>query len=103
VAADPLAFLQSWYANQCDGDWEHDWGAAITTIDNPGWRVRLNLSGTNLEGRIFERVVHEIDEANWSHCWSDGQVFEAACGALNLLEVLRMFQRFATHSAGPDS
>ncbi|MFE2849501.1 Imm53 family immunity protein, partial [Streptomyces scopuliridis] len=32
-----LDWLQNWYTQQCDGDWEHEWGVKIATLDNPGW------------------------------------------------------------------
>ena len=30
-----MGFLQSWYQSQCDGDWEHEFGIRIETLDNP--------------------------------------------------------------------
>lgn len=30
-------WLQKWYKSQCDGDWEHEYGIKIETVDNPGW------------------------------------------------------------------
>jgi hypothetical protein len=36
-----VAWIQKWYSAQCDGEWEHDLGVAIGTLDNPGWSVRL--------------------------------------------------------------
>ncbi|MDO7908781.1 Imm53 family immunity protein [Paenibacillus sp. JX-17] len=42
-----LKWLQEWYASQCDGDWEHSNGIKITSIDNPGWYVEINIDGNN--------------------------------------------------------
>jgi Immunity protein 53 len=94
VDADPLGFLQNWYSSHCDGDWEHDWGASITTLDNPGWFVRINLVGTRLEGPVVERVVHEWSDSSWLQWWSDGNAFEAACGAMDLHRALKAFVEF---------
>ncbi|MET9563851.1 Imm53 family immunity protein [Streptomyces tauricus] len=33
--------MQNWYAQQCDGDWEHEWGVEIAMLDNPGWNVSI--------------------------------------------------------------
>ena len=33
-----LAWLQAWYATQCDGDWEHANGVSIESLDNPAGR-----------------------------------------------------------------
>lgn len=34
---DPVAELDRWFSNRCDGTWEHHWGVSIQTTDNPGW------------------------------------------------------------------
>lgn len=39
-------YIQRWYANLCDADWEHQYGISLTTIDNPGWSLRIDLDGT---------------------------------------------------------
>ncbi len=33
---DNLAWLLNWFYKQCEGDWEHENGVEIGTIDNPG-------------------------------------------------------------------
>ncbi len=33
---DTLNWIQSWYYENCDGDWEHSYGMRIDTVDNPG-------------------------------------------------------------------
>jgi len=36
---DPFEFIQSWYRDQVNGEWEHTSGVTIETLDNPGWMV----------------------------------------------------------------
>ncbi|MEH0820740.1 Imm53 family immunity protein [Micromonospora sp. CPCC 205714] len=43
-------WLQAWYATQCDGEWEHEFGIQIETVDNPGWSVSIDLGDTALSG-----------------------------------------------------
>ena len=43
--------LQDWYLAQCNGDWEHEFGIKIDTLDNPGWSVVIDLLGTNYENK----------------------------------------------------
>lgn len=50
---DPLTWLQAWYATQCDGEWEHEHGVSIETLDNPGWFLKLDLRETSLDGLTF--------------------------------------------------
>ncbi|MFE6026463.1 Imm53 family immunity protein [Streptomyces niveus] len=43
-----LDWLRNWYAQQCDGEWEHERGVRIATIDNPGWTVSIDLEESEL-------------------------------------------------------
>ena len=63
---EPLERLQIWYKNQCDGDWEHDFGIKIETLDNPGWSLTIDLQLTSLEGVEFEEQK-EVSEFDWYH------------------------------------
>jgi hypothetical protein len=58
-----LEELQRWYEAQCDGDWEHEFGATIATLDNPGWTVDIDLERTPLEGRAFTPIEDAPPEA----------------------------------------
>ncbi len=48
--------LQAWYLAQCDGEWEHGFGPTISTLDNPGWSVKVDLKGTELFEKPFSLV-----------------------------------------------
>ena len=95
MAIDALDFLTSWFASQCDGDWEHDVGIHIGTLDNPGWSLAVNLVGTDLEGKPFDHGLQERSENDWVDVRSDGRTFEAHGGPTNLRELLGAFQEFA--------
>jgi hypothetical protein len=96
TVTDQLERLQSWYAARCDGDWEHEFGVEIGTLDNPGWRLRIDLAGTPLQGSVFERRVVERSPADWLQLWVEDDAFHAACGPHNLTEVLAAFDAFAS-------
>src|SRR3954469_18783567 len=51
--SDVLDQLQRWYAQHCNGEWEHSYGISIQTLDNPGWRVKIDLHQTDLESKIL--------------------------------------------------
>lgn len=91
-----LVELQSWYAAQCDGDWEHQDGIEINTLDNPGWRIVINLDETSLEGITFQPVEENYEhETEWLRCWVAEGKFQAAGGPLKLSRMLRIFLDFA--------
>jgi Immunity protein 53 len=60
--------IQAWYSAQCNGDWEHQCGISIETLDNPGWRVMIDLSGTSLENIIFQPYQEDKGEEGWIFC-----------------------------------
>jgi len=92
---DWLGDLQRWYVAQCDGDWEHRYGLTIETLDNPGWRLQVELVGTELEALADASGSIERSSTDWL-VWQVGNGrFEAGCGACNLGEAVGAF--FALH------
>jgi hypothetical protein len=67
--SDPLKHLQDWYSSQCNDDWEQTYGISITTLDNPGWSLKVALTDTDLSDRVFEEVIFEgKDKNDWYQC-----------------------------------
>ena len=97
-----LEELQAWYLAQCDGDWEHQYGVKIDTLDNPGWRVSIDLVETRLEATTFEDVVDKYEhDMEWMRCWRDHSKFEIACGPSRLADGLRVFLDWAASLPSP--
>jgi hypothetical protein len=61
---DTLAWLQEWYRSKCDGEWEHEKGIRIDTLDNPGWSVVADI-GTVAE---FSAISEHRGEYDWLRC-----------------------------------
>jgi Immunity protein 53 len=97
-----LQALEAWYASQCDGDWEHSFGIAIETLDNPGWAVRIDLAETPLADRPFERVRIDRSPNDWLRCSVEAEVFKGSGGPGNLHEILDIFGRWAKAEAERD-
>lgn len=97
-----LTWLQAWYEAQCDGEWEHEHELTIGNIDNPGWRVLIDVSGTSLDIVPFPAVSVDRSERNWLRCRVVEARFEAYGGPGNLIEILTMFREWAERgSAAP--
>ena len=90
-----LEALQSWYLDQCDGDWEHQYGVSIGTLDNPGWFLRVDLRGTALESRAFVAVEDLEADSEWMQCKVENEVFEAHCGPTMLSAAIVAFLEWA--------
>jgi hypothetical protein len=88
---DVLTWLQGWYADQTDGDWEHAYGIKIDTLDNPGWAVVIDLAGTSLFNEVFDRREVHRSEDDWFVVWRENDQWQLACGPLNLAEGLCQF------------
>lgn len=86
--------LQNWYHEHCNGDWEHNTNINIRTIDNPGWRVTIDLEGTNCENKLFKKINKEMSEDNWYHCFTQDNKFEGAGGSNNLIDILFVFEEW---------
>jgi hypothetical protein len=87
-----LSWLQSWFYENCDGDWEHNTNIKIVNLDNPGWSIFINLEGTNLEDRKFDQFKDYRTEHDWVYCTVENKLFKAACGPFNLEETLNIFK-----------
>jgi hypothetical protein len=60
-----IDWIQDWYNDQCDGDWEHSYGVKICTVDNPGWLIEIDLIFTELENLELPYQLIETDENDW--------------------------------------
>lgn len=98
--------LSKWYSNQCNGDWEHDWGVKINTLDNPGWTIEINLDQTELDQIDFKEISHRCDDGDeenrdWYRCWKEDKTWHSACGPDHLEKVLTIFLDWAEKGTVP--
>jgi hypothetical protein len=93
---DDLAWLCDWYAGNCDGDWEHEFGIAIETLDNPGWSIRIDLTRTTSSAAALPAVDVENDDG-WMRMWKDEErgVLNGACSPTLLPRMLSLFREWA--------
>lgn len=96
-----LSWLMQWYLAECTDDWEHSYGVKIDTLDNPGWTLKIDLRETDLVGRPFKRVergepASDLEEwrrlGSWLVADVRDDVFEAACGPLDLPAAIQVFR-----------
>jgi hypothetical protein len=95
-----LAELARWYSSQCDGDWEHGNGIEIGTLDNPGWFLRVNLEGTNLNGESFEETKNLDPVACNAARIPFANRFDAHVGPHMLGKLVRIFLDWARTAPG---
>ena len=81
---DLIKWLQKWYYQYCDGDWEHSERFRISTIDNPGWSFSIMIEGTHCENKVFNTLEIEKTSNNWYHCFLRDNRFEGRGGPFNI-------------------
>ncbi len=92
VSMSNLEKLQVWYQSQCDGDWEHQFGVKIFTLDNPGWKIEIDLEGTSLESKEFhEFKLNYESETDWVICQVKENKFVGASGPLLMEKMIAVF------------
>ena len=97
--------LQNWYLSQCNDDWEHTYGIKIENIDNPGWMIKIDLYGTNLENVPFEGCSYGVGEDaedsgnNWLFTHKEKGKFVGCGGPCKLQELISIFVAWAKSNA----
>ena len=105
---DVLLRLQKWYADQCDGDWEHQYGVHVGMLDNPGWQVDIDLTDTDLEGRAFAELAEGLGETGhqenprWIRCWVNDGMWQGRSDETLLARQLLLFLEWAAADEAPD-
>jgi len=87
-----LIWLQDWCTKQCNGEWEHDTGVQIHTVDNPGWWIGIDLEGTEAEAIAYVHPLVETSETNWYFYGFANAKFTASGDLTKLEFLLRKFR-----------
>ena len=94
-----LSWIQNWFGSQTDGDWEHQCGIKIETLDNPGWAIFIDLKTPKFrETQLVIKKWNE-DEENWGTIGITNGKFEAFVGVKNLSYALYIFKEFIEKDA----
>ena len=90
-----INWLEKWFLSNCDGGWEHYHECvSITTLDNPGWSVKINTSETAYEGIQFDDIrIHRSDN-DWIDCQKEQQIIKCFGGPGNLQEILKIVKKW---------
>ncbi len=88
---DTVSKLCNWYERQCVEDWHEDSGVTISTLDNPGWSLKIDLRRTTLQEKTFQNIQTNRSDRDWISICRNGDVFEAFGGLNNLNEMIKIF------------
>ena len=92
---DNWSWLEDWYQKQCNGDWEHQYGVKIDSLDNPGWTVQIDLNGTRYEDMQNRHLLDDRStELEWIICNIKDGKFIGAGGPKQLGRILQVFRKW---------
>jgi hypothetical protein len=87
-----LNWIQQWFLSQCNGDWEHEYGVKIGTLDNPGWSIHIDLAYTELEDVRIDIPKIENSPEDWYSITVVDAVFNSFCDPTKLDFILSEFK-----------
>jgi len=88
-----IMWIQNWYHSQCDGDWEHECGLKIISIDNPGWDITVDIVKIDFSKEIDWRYF-ETSENDWFGYKIEDSYFSASGDPTKLEFLLQLFKNF---------
>ncbi|MBI2416895.1 MAG: immunity 53 family protein [Ignavibacteriales bacterium] len=89
-----LSWLENWYNSNCNEDWEHQYGVLIDSLDNPGWIIKIDLTGTNLEDEMTDPIYVENSLKDWYSISVKDGIFKATGDPKKLEFLLNSFRKF---------
>ncbi len=93
MSNDNFTWLEAWYQKQCNGEWEHQSGITIETVDNPGWHVAIDLNGTRYAALPNYEILNESNgDSNWIRCNCVEGVFQGYGDPWKLGQIVQTFR-----------
>ena len=89
---DIIDWIQNWFKNNCDGEWEHGDVIQITTFENPGWEVEIDISNTSLANMNLKSILNEKGPHDWYGVKIENQKFIAIGDSGKLKFLLSLFK-----------
>jgi len=90
-----LQRLQEWLQKNYNDTWDRGESISIEALDDPGWRVRVDLRGTLLELTELPERKTERSRDDWTVVRRTATTFEAFGGPRNLEDLLVAFLDWA--------
>lgn len=61
-AVSEIEWLQRWFADQCNGEYEDGPGIRIETLETPGWWLAIDLELWSVGRRSFDDLSQRLHE-----------------------------------------
>jgi hypothetical protein len=100
---DHLEWLDTWYQEQCNGEWEHSQGVHLSTLKESGWQLTINLTGTSAEHTPPQKLAFDSPAGDWITCTLAGGRFEGSGDPRRLEQIIGIFRRWVDAPAASRS
>lgn len=87
-----LDWIQNWFKDNCDGDWEKGEAIHITSLDNPGWDVEIDISNTSIANINIKWILNENGPQDWYGVKIEDKKFNASGDSGKLKFLLSLFK-----------
>ena len=87
-----IKWISEWYENNCDGEWEQNYGITIDTLDNPGWSISIDLIDLDIEFSSIPWTFIEKSQNDWYGYKIENGKFEASGDPTKLTFLLNKFK-----------
>lgn len=94
TSIDNLEWLGNWYQEQCDGEWEHNRGVRLETLDPRGWELTIHLTGTSAENAEPQRLSFDSTAGEWIACSISPEQFRGAGDPRRLEQIIGIFRKW---------
>lgn len=98
-----INWLQDWFSTHCDGDWEHERGIKIETVDNPGWNIEIDFNDTGINRKNLDWELFEVSEKNWFGFRIEENVFYASGDPSKFNIILEIFREIIENESLKDT
>ena len=94
-----FTWLNQWYIDQCDGDWEHGYGIKIETLDNPGWSLAIDIEYLPIGvAEPIPWILVEHSENDWYGFKVEDGKFYASGDPTKLSLLISKFREFVENA-----
>lgn len=87
-----IDWIEKWYSDRCNGDWEHSYGITIKTLDNPGWDIIIELTDTGIELIDEDWTYKKNDENDWYGYKITDNIFYGSGDPYKLNFLIKLFK-----------
>lgn len=91
---DNLEWLDGWYQQQCNGEWEHSHGVQLEALEPRGWQLTISLTGTSAENAAPQKISLDSSTGDWIACSISSDRFEGAGDPRKLEQIIGVFRRW---------